>query len=607
MDNFSKLIHVSKIAILNPYLQGGHTQIAESESALRFIEAGKNLSIDIKVFANTNELEAFDPDFVVGITYQEPKFSKYPSYISLNIAPSLIKDVPKFIRNILSYDGFMTLSPSVSNWIQQLCAEHNKQMFMAHAAFSVPQTIFQPCDFANATAMYMGTNWDGMRHRDLFNLLKDGAYLKCYGPKKSWANYPDSLYAGEIPFDGKSWLAAYRKHAIGLCINYPAFDDEGISSSRIFEIAAASALPISAQNSLTKQIYGDSILYIDKNDSTQSLAAQIIDHVKWVRAHPEKAQEMAKEAHQKFNQYASMEAYIKNLIMMHTEVMQQKFAPIQSENLAEKVTYIVCIKKIDTTLWKILEDLKNQTYRNIDVKLLVENEDHLERLKLAQKILEQFKVELIKYEGSRTNQTLITQLKEAHTKWIGILSAGDRIFPNHTSVLLKQYADFSKAKVTPVAALRAVYLEYSDSKILIDHMAEQHWVESKNHVRIGLMNINAANSLVNLLFSNRLLDTALIKELNFLNLSPQCIFDQIEKIGMVYQISEITNHYNLDTVTVEKNVHELRDEIQHLGSMVNEQQATLNAIYTSLSWKCISRLRKIFSILRKLTTLKASA
>ena len=96
---------VNKIAILNPYLQGGHVQIAETESATRYIDAARNLGIVAEMFSNSDDIDLFKPDIVVAITYQEGKLTKYPTYVSLNAQPSLIKNEERFLRNILLFDG----------------------------------------------------------------------------------------------------------------------------------------------------------------------------------------------------------------------------------------------------------------------------------------------------------------------------------------------------------------------------------------------------------------------------------------------------------------------------------------------------------------------
>lgn len=131
----NKATQVSKIAIINPYLQGGHTQTAEMESIARFVRAAKQRSIDVAVLTTTQEIEAYNPDFVLGITYQEGKLSNYPSYLTLVIPHSLVQNVPRFIRNILTYDAYVTASPFINKWLNKTCLAHNKKPLICEGYF----------------------------------------------------------------------------------------------------------------------------------------------------------------------------------------------------------------------------------------------------------------------------------------------------------------------------------------------------------------------------------------------------------------------------------------------------------------------------------------
>jgi hypothetical protein len=591
--------NVSKIAIINPYLQGGHTQTAEMESIARFRQAAKARSIDTEVFAGTQGLEEYDPDFVINKTYQEGKLSKYPTYLHLVIPFGLIKDVPRFVRNIMTYDGYLIASPSIVDWLNQLCLLHNKKPQICEGYFSVPKTEFKSCDFKKATAMYMGTNWDGLRHKDLFNLLADGAYLKCYGPKSSWSQYPNSLYMGEIPFDGLSALSFYNSHGIGLCFGMQECDDGNIANNRLFEVPASSAVAICARNEWNKSMYGDAVLYINRNIPTAELAEQIIFNVNWVRSNPAKAQEMTKGAHELFCSKFSMEYYLEQTLAMHQRVLtQKKYLPqveliaatktyhIPTVNAQPKIGYLVTIDNIDSNIETLFNDLQQQTYQNIVVIVLASNE-HFEK-RLTTQYGRKLNLLFIPYFGVASNQELFKLLSDNHITWIGVLNAQDRLFPNHSGVLIDAYQSSNEVKVVGVFSGS---LETSDSLFLPDSMTDIHDLKNRNKSRVGQVIFNTNISLHSVLINLAQTGLEIFQDINFYRLKAKSIASQLENRGTIIPTGEVTcatqaqhdqevannlNQLKEELASTIKTLYQMGDVIRRMGDEILELKTTQN-------------------------------
>lgn len=477
---------VTKIAIVNPYLLRGLVESSEVEACMRFISAAKNLGIEAKVFSKTDDVYDFQPDFVIPISHQEPKLTPYPTYGLLINPLKWTMGSQRFMRNIFTYDAFFVVTPNVNTWLKDLCRRSNKILYVANAAFSVPQTILKSLEFKNATAAYMGVNWDGTRHFDLFKHLATTDLVKCYGPKESWMKYPANLYGGMIPFDGTTALHTYAKHGIGLGINHPDMDNEGIPTCRTFEIAAASAISIFAKNSYIEKQYGDSAFYVDKNTSTQNLAAEIINIINWVRSHPRQAQEMAKSAHDIFNNQLSLEFFISNMVNMHNDVLASKgflkSKPVSAEK-RPKVTYFVYVENIDA-IENLVRSIKNQTYNNINLILLADLNN--KNAETALKGFESNNISVMHYNGINCNATLMNMLLNNDTEWFGILNNYDVLFPNHVSILMKRYANsqHNKNKEASVAIFSS-HLEHSSVPNLPDKIQDNHLMYLANSIRVG--------------------------------------------------------------------------------------------------------------------------
>ncbi len=306
-----------RIALLNCYLQGGHTENAEVESSARFAEAARRLGIEARTFARSEDIAAFQPDFVLSLSYNDAKLTGFPTYVLLTAPPGWFAALPRFQRNVISYDGYWTVSPSVSRTLAALCARAGKPDLGAFAAISCARTVFAPLDFARAHAAYIGTNWDGERHGEVFRALAPTGAARFYGKRARWSHLPASAFGGEVPFDGKAVIETYRRAGIGLCLGHPDFDADGIPTSRTFEVPAASAVVIAARNALVEEAFGDAVLYVDTGGPPAAVADAIRGHVEWVRAHPAQAREMAEAAHRVFNARFALETMLENALEMH--------------------------------------------------------------------------------------------------------------------------------------------------------------------------------------------------------------------------------------------------------------------------------------------------
>lgn len=306
-----------RIALLNCYLQDGRTENAEVESAARFVEAARRLGIEARSFARSEDIARFRPDFVLALSFNDAKLTGFPTYVLLTAPPRWFGTLPRLQRNVLSCDGYWTVAPSVSRAMAALSAKAGKPDLGAFAAISHARTDFVPLDFARAHAAYIGTNWDGERHGEMFRALAPLGGTRFYGKRERWSHLPAEAFGGEVPFDGKAVLETYRRAGIGLCLGHPDFDADGIPTNRVFEVPAASAVVIAARNTLVEEAFGAAALYVDTGGAPASVAEAIRGHVEWVRAHPGRALEMAEACHRVFNERFALEALLANAQDMH--------------------------------------------------------------------------------------------------------------------------------------------------------------------------------------------------------------------------------------------------------------------------------------------------
>src|SRR4051812_25282124 len=109
-----------RIAILNPYLQQGNRQKAEVEAAKRMILSGQRIGLQVRVFSKSEQLLKYRPNVVLCHAYQDAKLTTFPTYGTLTMPPSWGADPRRFQRNILTYDAYITIAPTVVNYVNDL-------------------------------------------------------------------------------------------------------------------------------------------------------------------------------------------------------------------------------------------------------------------------------------------------------------------------------------------------------------------------------------------------------------------------------------------------------------------------------------------------------
>lgn len=423
-----------KLALHNPFEE---TWFAESELARRISRAAQNLGWDAEEFRHPADIQTFRPDAVLALHNNAPKLMEFPTYGCMWNPPQFFEGVEEAIANILTYDGYLVSSPVIEQWLHRLLL-HTPKPFL-HAPFytSSPATTYVAPDLTQPQLFYCGSNWDGQRFQDLFRYLDAQPYTAIYGKPENW-QYLRQSYRGALPFDGVSVAKTLHQCGVGLCLHRDEHRAAAVPSMRVFEIVAAGAVAICGDHPFIRQAFGDTVLYIDPSAPATEQGQQIDAHMAWIRQNPEAAIALSQAAHQRFAEHYTLEILLKNLETLHQDLLPEKqfvaHGHLQIEEERPVQVVLLGMNQSADAIGRSLHSLSRQTYPNLSV-ILVQTEGEGDRPDWHHTDVAVTPLTVPPTLPSST--ALWKSARLLHSDYVGLLDAGDILYPNHLGLLVQ--------------------------------------------------------------------------------------------------------------------------------------------------------------------------
>ncbi len=191
----------TRIAYHNPW-----TNSSENQAFASMAEAAARIGVELAACASHEDIEACNPDFVISLATAVPKVVDLPTYLVVHEPKSYLFEQPQRLRNILSYDGYLTISDRLERFIRDFSHGVGRPSEPGFF-FNTPQTNDLRSDWrrpdraSTLRVAYFGTNWN-RRMPLLFRTLDRLELLRIHGPEGSWRKEGLKSYAGPVPFDG---------------------------------------------------------------------------------------------------------------------------------------------------------------------------------------------------------------------------------------------------------------------------------------------------------------------------------------------------------------------------------------------------------------------
>lgn len=495
-----------RVAIYNPFL--GEC-VAETELSRRIYLASINLGWEAAEVSSSVEIKSFNPDIVLALHFRVPKLVGFPTYGCMWNPPAFCELEDIFIKNILSYDGYLSSSLQVNLWLEDILYSTAKKFIIAPFYTSCNETSYQAPNLQNPHLVYIGSNWDGPRFKELFLKLDQEDYMEVYGKKDGW-QYLTSSYKGALLFDGVTVVKTLNQAGVGLCLHRDEHCKAHIPSMRIFEIAASGAVAICNEHPFIQENFGDSVLYLSSNLNTDERVRQISEHLRWIKTNPKEAFEMSRKAHRIFVDNFSLEKLLLGLLPYHKQLVEKKgFTAPQHLNTSlvkktyKKVQIIVRVGGRDISkIKRALDSIAAQTYPNIGVIIVRWRE--VEKLEILLKEYSQrLSIEVLNVEDSSCRSTsLWAGINAVASEYFGILDDDDLLHCNHVDSLVSLLDEYDEYGVAYSGSIH-VWEPDNDGEVLqldLQQIAEPASLTYFNHFEmtevISFRNFITTNSFI---------------------------------------------------------------------------------------------------------------
>ncbi len=305
-----------RIAYHNPWIES-----SENQGFMSMEEAARRIGVALVACGDEAAIEACRPDFVLSVSTAMAKITDFPTYLTVHEPKAYLLEQPERVRNLFSYDGYLTISDSLARFVRDFCCGVGRTeepgFFYLTPQVSQIRTDWPEVVKGDALrVVYFGTNWN-RRMPLLFRALDRTGILGIHGPEASWRTEGYASYRGPVAFDGHGPQRIYAECGLGLALMDERWRREDVISNRVFEIASVGAVAICPDMPWTRKWFGDAVLYYDADRPAREIAERIRAHHGFVRADQEAARAMGERARRIFEAHFAAERMLANAIAYH--------------------------------------------------------------------------------------------------------------------------------------------------------------------------------------------------------------------------------------------------------------------------------------------------
>jgi hypothetical protein len=406
----------------------------------------------------SDEVVRLNPDFVLVTHDFVPKLTEYFTVgVLWNPTHYYSEDLER-LRNIASWDLVVPVNERTREFAEDL-------QFSLQRPPSVSEQILYPSspiidvnmpDMQDLALAYVGVHWDEGRHRDLLHKLSEAVNLNIYGPSQVWTHFPQA-YRGAIPVDGRAVVETLNRHGAVLALHKDTHCAEDTPSMRVFEGCAAKCLVITDRMVSLRQVFGNSLEYVDLVQDPMTLARQIATIMQVARQNTKATMSRIESAHRIFCERASLDALLPPLVDEISGRISTRRRPVTRTDLPTVSIIVRCGRRPLSMLRRAVRSLCGQLYPEIAVIFVYCPElDGFTKYVDALRASGRFRgisVAHVAKDACRST-ALWRGLQEVQTPFFGVLDDDDELFPDHLQHIMEVFQAIPEADLVYSGGIR---------------------------------------------------------------------------------------------------------------------------------------------------------
>ncbi|MEA2936125.1 MAG: hypothetical protein QOD74_2771 [Variibacter sp.] len=408
--------------------------------------AARRLGHELIHVSNSTEILAAKLDFVIATASTQAKLTDVPTFGAIHEPRTRFFETREYFENLLSYDGYFTISESIARFLKAICASHGRDDHIGFY-YNTPQQQLIAADIAGLVRSsrlrlcYFGTNWDP-RAKPVFRELAKREFMRIYGPQQSWSYLNGTAYAGSVPFDGQSVQREYATFGAGLVVLSFNHLLDDVISNRIFEITSVGAAAICPETPWIKKHFGDAVYYYDGRSTLPTAVAGIESAIALIRENPQDAADRARRAREIFDTKFSAERVLSNAAEYYERWSARRAAPASAPSPMIDVIVRVGGRSVQT-IRRAVESIDRQTAGRFRIIFVRYKALDLSALTKAQwnRIAE---FQIVDCIGGRRAATLCAGLRALKSELFAVLDDDDYWLSHHIQRLLYAIRDVPK-------------------------------------------------------------------------------------------------------------------------------------------------------------------
>lgn len=389
---------------------------------IEFISSCRRHGIEVEAFTSSDEILVFKPDFIIVTTPEHAKLTPFPTYGFIGRPREEYLSVPRYLRNILTYDGYLTPSPSLRQMLEDIMFGSRK-LNTAIVDFN-----FYPYDYYIADELHDHINILIPEYSEL-QFKSSIRTIKRVLPQAKTISF-------KIENFDTSQIHQTLKDGISICL-LSGDEELDMVYPEVYHLLAKSGAVI-FHKVKNLEVFGDNLNYVSAYATVKQLGKEVKTCVNAILQNKTSILQKTAQAKKTAREKYSFNAALNKLCEFHESSLTKRGYLACSDKHREQLPSVSYIMRTGGKhrphIERALNCLIAQNYPDLRVIFVIHARfEYLDELIAAYPSL---KIKVIENIKSRRSEAIRDGIAAVETDLFGLFDDDDELFPNHVYSLV---------------------------------------------------------------------------------------------------------------------------------------------------------------------------